>query len=143
MLIRTSRFGELDIDPEKILLFPRGIPGFEYAKKYSLIEYKDGRFNWLQAVDDPDLAFIVCDPAMFSLTYIVPKSILETLGIKKEDDLAILLIVKVDRTAQKVIPHVQAPLLFNTATREGIQWVLDKNELESSVSVIDEEKVAG
>ncbi len=143
MRIQTSRFGEINIDPERILHFPRGIPGFENIKRYLLIEYKEGKFNWLQAVDDPELAFIVCDPLIFAINYKVPKSILKTLAIPDESDLAILLIVRVDRSNNKVIPHVQAPLVFNSRTKKGMQWVLDKKDMESRVEFAEELKAAG
>ncbi len=135
MLIRTSRFGEIEVESDRILHFPRGIPGFEHVKRYLLIEYKNGKFNWLQAVDDPDLAFIVCDPSVFSVSYKIPASVLSFLDIVDKDDIAVLLIVRVERAKKEVIPHVQAPLVFNTRTRKGIQWVLDKEDLESSINI--------
>ncbi|HDM78955.1 MAG TPA: hypothetical protein ENG51_21220 [Deltaproteobacteria bacterium] len=143
MVIHTSRFGKIEVNPERILLFPRGIPGFEHVKRYLLIEYKEGKFNWLQAVDDPDLAFIVCDPLLFSVVYKVPEYVFKSLNLSDENELAILLIVRVERSSQKIIPHVQAPLVFNTRSREGMQWVMDKKEMESYVEIVEKLKAAG
>ena len=143
MLIHTTRFGEIDVDPGRVLHFPRGIPGFEHVKKYLLIEYKDGKYNWLQAMDDPDLAFMVCDPSLFAISYNVPEPVLTFLGVTGEKDLAILLIIRVDRAEKKVIPHVQGPLVFNTRNRKGMQWVLDRKDLESFVQTREEIRNTG
>lgn len=130
MIIKTSRFGKVEIDPEKFLHFPNGIPGFEQTKSYFLIEYKEGKFNWLQAVNNPDLAFIVCDPAFLALHYDVPSSIQQKIGVSCKDELAILVIVRVDRKNKKVLPLVHAPLVFSTKSRQGMQWILDQNEIK-------------
>ena len=143
MIIQTSRFGEIDVDPGRTLHFPRGIPGFERIKKYILIEYKDGKFNWLQAVDDPELAFIVCDPSIFSVTYKIPESVSKSLDIQDENELATLIIVRVERSTKKIIPHVHAPLVFNIRTREGMQWVMDKKEIKMHVEIVERFKAAG
>ncbi len=136
MRVQTTRFGTMEIDPERILHFPFGLPGFEQEKRYLLIEYKEGKFNWLQSVDNPDLAFIVCDPALFSITYNVPGFIREKLRITKEEDLAVLLIVRVEQTTKSIIPYVHSPLVFNLGTRHGIQWIMDKKDLERNVTMI-------
>ena len=90
-----------------------------------MIEYKEGKFNWLQAVNNPDLAFIVCDPVLLALHYDVPSPIRQKINVSREDDLAVLVIVRVDRKNKKVLPLVHAPLVFNTKSRQGMQWILD------------------
>src|SRR6188474_1611820 len=73
MEIQTTRFGRLSIDNDRIITFPRGLLGFPNYTQYALIEAADGaEFFWLQAVDEPQLAFIVTDPNLFFKDYDVP-----------------------------------------------------------------------
>src|SRR4051812_973540 len=68
--IQTTRFGLLEVDAERILTFPRGLLGFPTYQRYALIQAgEDNYFFWLQCVDEPNLAFVVTDPAIFFKTY--------------------------------------------------------------------------
>ena len=58
----TSRFGRLEVGKDKIIDFPTGLIGFPDIKRFILMDYKDTSLKWLQAVDDPDVAFIVTPP---------------------------------------------------------------------------------
>lgn len=122
----TSRFGSLEVNEEKIIYFEEGIPGFPDAKRYILIEYKDTHLKWLQAVDDPDIAFIVSEPWAFDPEYSIRLDdyICQSLKVKNESDLVILLIIRVENGNVK--PNLQGPLLINADTMLGMQVVLDK-----------------
>ena len=70
MNIQTSRFGTLEVNAERLLSFPKGILGFPNNSKYALIQTgENSGFYWLQAVDRPELAFVVCDPRLFMPDY--------------------------------------------------------------------------
>ena len=63
MKVRTSRFGEVEIDPSRLLVFPHGLLGFARFRTFALLQPDDrGVFYWLQSVEDPELAFVVTDP---------------------------------------------------------------------------------
>ncbi len=73
MIISTSRFGQLDVDPERLITFDDGILGFPKEHRFALIQTGEGSgFYWLQSVDRVDLAFVVCDPRLFVADYQVP-----------------------------------------------------------------------
>src|SRR3972149_2097247 len=73
MVVNTSRFGKINVDDQRVITFPKGLLGFPRFKKYVLIEPgEDNYFFWFQAVDAPDLAFVVTDPSLFVPTYRVP-----------------------------------------------------------------------
>lgn len=122
----TSRFGELEVSEDKVIYFPEGIPGFREIKRYILMDYKDTPLKWLQAIDDPDVAFIVIEPNYLLPDYSVKidKSAEDLLKLKKRDDLAILLIIRVED--EKIIPNINGPLIINAETKIGMQIVLDK-----------------
>lgn len=122
----TSRFGELQVDEDKIIHFPEGIPGFRDIKRYILIDYKDTPLKWLQAVDDPDVAFIVIQPEYLIPDYSinVDKSAQDFLDLKDNSDLAVLLIIRVEN--ERIIPNLNGPILINADKKVGMQIVLDK-----------------
>jgi flagellar assembly factor FliW len=63
VIIKTSRFGEVEIDKDRAIHFPDGILGFPEQKDYVILEHKPGSpFCWLQCLTVPDLAFVMTDP---------------------------------------------------------------------------------
>ena len=133
MKINTSRFGELDIDGGKIIFMPEGILGFPHAKRYALLDTrKRGPFVWLQAVDDPGLAFIVMDPLSLDEGYRVPICHRDLSFLKAENkkDISFLLIVSIRRDE---LPYVQAnlqgPIAINRETFIGKQLVFQLSEV--------------
>ena len=124
MKINTTRFGEIDIEEDKIISFPLGIPGFPHLKQYILPDYKDP-IKWLHAVDDPDVAFIVAEPFSlfpdYSLT--VEDDIEEFLEIKDVGDTVVLVILNVSDNTLNA--NLKAPLIVNIAKLKAIQIILE------------------
>ncbi|MDA8172533.1 MAG: flagellar assembly protein FliW [Nitrospiraceae bacterium] len=122
----TSRFGPIEMDDSKVIDFPEGIPGFSALKRYIIMDYKDTGLKWLQSVDDPAVAFIVSLPGSVSPGYEAPvdDAAIRFLGLEKKEDLAVLLIVRVE--AGNVIVNTRAPLLLNAALMRGMQLLPDR-----------------
>ena len=71
--IQSSRFGTLLVDEERVITFPNGLLGFPDHRRFALIQTgEENYFFWLQSVDEPNLAFVVTDPAIFFKGYEVP-----------------------------------------------------------------------
>ncbi|MCH7592145.1 MAG: flagellar assembly protein FliW [Planctomycetes bacterium] len=125
MIISTSRFGQLDVDPERLVTFDDGILGFPKEHRFALIQTGEGSgFYWLQSVDRVDLAFVVCDPRLFVADYQVPAKLadLECIGITDPDQAQVFTIVnKVDGL---LTGNFQGPLVVNVANRRARQLVL-------------------
>ena len=65
MEIFTSRFGSLSIPEETILVFPSGLIGFNQYPRYALLGDERGLgYQWLQSMDNEELAFVVMDPGL-------------------------------------------------------------------------------
>ncbi len=124
----TSRFGELEVEQDKIVHFPDGLIGLPDMKKFILIDHKDTPLKWLQAVDDPDIAFIVVPPDEIAEGYNVDldKKVQKSLQLENSDDLAVLVTMRVD--GEDVIANFQGPLLINAGTRKGMQVVLENSD---------------
>ncbi|MDR3556400.1 MAG: flagellar assembly protein FliW [Syntrophobacteraceae bacterium] len=130
MQVNTSRFGTIQIEEKELITFPWGIPGFESLKSFVLLEYKNGPFQWLQSVEDPGVAFVVCAPDFLGMVYSAPEAKKKLIGLKREDDLVMLNIVSFNRDTKAIYFHVKSPLLFNVAARVGYQWTMETDELK-------------
>ena len=137
MHIETSRFGLLDLEESVLLNFPWGIPGFEQVKQYVLLEHRQGPFQWLQAVGEPSLAFVICEPAALGFRYLVPAAAGNPISINNWEDLVILVMVSFNREEKKIAPHLHGPLLFNCASRVAYQWTIDSREIKKYLLPID------
>jgi flagellar assembly factor FliW len=84
--ISTTRFGTIEVSDEEIIYFPSGLAGFPEARRFVLVEHREGSpFIWLQSVDEGALAFVLTDPLLFKSDYAVelgPEDF-EELGLQK------------------------------------------------------------
>ena len=133
MRIDTTRFGLLEMEEDVFIHFPWGIPGFEKLKRFVLLEHAQGPFQWLQAVDEPTVAFVVCPPEILGFSYLVPEDRGKTIDLEKWDDLLVLIMVSFDRKDTVLRPHVRGPLLFNSLSRQAYQWTIDSRELQKYI----------
>jgi flagellar assembly factor FliW len=125
MIVRTTRFGDVEIAEDRVITFPKGLLGFSGSKKYCLLEPGDDAcFFWLQSVDDPSLAFVVADPSQFIADYSVPirPEQMAELGMEKLEDAQVFVIV--NKVGQVLTANLQGPLLVNTLNLTGQQLVL-------------------
>ncbi len=125
MVIQTTRFGPVDVDDGKILTFPEGLLGFPRHCRYALLQTgSDPAFFWMQSVEDPDLAFVVCDPRLFVPDYQVALRAdeAEALGLRTVDDGQVLVIV--NRVNGDLTGNLLGPLVVSTQSRQARQVVL-------------------
>lgn len=125
MEVRTTRFGVIDIAEDRVITFPKGLLGFGNYKRFCLLEPgEDACFFWLQSLEEPSLAFVVTDPALFVPEYSVPirPEQMGDLALDKLDDAQVFVIVnKID---QQLTGNLQGPLVVNTMSKTGEQFVL-------------------
>ena len=129
MEIETTRFGKIKIDESKIIFFPTGILGFPQAKRYILIPHRENSpFFWLQAVDVPELAFVVVDPKLFFPDYDpkIPPEAKEEIYLQEGDELGLLVIVTFPKdNPREPTANLLGPIVVNVDRRLAKQVVLD------------------
>ena len=125
MIIHTSRFGQLEVDENRLIAFEEGILGFPNQQQYALIQTGEGSgFYWLQAVDTADLAFVVCDPRLFVADYQVPVKLDDLKTIDLADAGQAQVFVIVNKVNDLLTGNFQGPLVINVVNRHGRQLVL-------------------
>jgi len=133
MKIESPLYGSLDMEPSKIIEFPRGLPGFEDLHRFSLFhpEGEAPAYFILQSVDDPAVAFHVTDPVRFGFNYEISLSDeeTETLALSDLNDAAVVVILIRDGSAASDAPlraNLNAPLVLNVRARRGLQHIFNR-----------------
>ena len=142
MKINTKYFGEMEVDKAKIIFFPHGLVAFHELKEYCLVESGSEKvpFCWLQAVDRPDLAFVLINPFLFKPDYDFELSAEheEELGIEQAEDVAVFSIVVLPGEIEKMSANLLAPVVINTRTRKGKQVVLQDPRYSTRHYILEE-----
>lgn len=141
MNIRTSRFGEVEIDDDAVISMPDGMLGFSEITKYVLIQHRDGSpFLWYQAVDEPNLAFVVVDAFTFFPDYEVVMSSedVEVLKCSKPGDLAVFLVVVIPDNPEEMTANLRGPLVINVDNKVARQVVLTDEKYSPHHSIMEE-----
>lgn len=138
MIIQTSRFGSLEVDSDRLMTFPKGLLGFPESKQYALVQTgENSGFYWLQAVDCPDLAFVVCDPRLFVPEYRIPIKADDLVHLGVDDIESAQVFVIVNREDGHLTGNLQGPLLINVHTRVGNQLVLSDRRYTTRHHLMD------
>lgn len=134
MKIKTSRFGELEIDENLFFEMVDPILGYEDEKKFVLIEHKENScFKWLQSVKTPELAIVITMAGLFGIDYSfeLPDNIQEDLKITQEEEVLAFNVVVIPHENPKASTiNLLAPIIFNIKNRKGAQIVLANPNLK-------------
>lgn len=130
MKINTRKFGEVDIDKEKILAMPDGLPGFDGFEKFVLLEDpQTAPFCWFQSIDEPNLSLIIMNPLLFEPDYTLSiEGFLGNQGWKDiaPDEVLVYVVVNISegKPGKKITANLMGPLLINPKSNEVVQVVL-------------------
>ena len=144
MKFDTTRFGQIEVKSEDIIIFPEGPLGFPDCNRFSFIdEERATPFRMLQSLDNPALAFVVIDPLVVRPDYHfnVTKEDLTQIKTTGTDDLVVYAIVTMSKDIRDVTVNLQGPLVINPEKRLGHQFVLvdtDYTTRETLIHNLDE-----
>ena len=140
MIIKTTRFGEIEIEDNKIINMPMGLLGFSKLKKYIILDHEPkSPSKWFQSAEEASLAFVITDPFYFKPNYKLQFKITEvgSLQPKENDELAVSVIVSIPPDPSLMTANLRAPLLFNLRNKKGMQLVIIDSEYTTKHSIID------
>ena len=129
MDIVTTRFGRISVEDERIMTFPRGLLGFPSYTRYALIQTgQENYFFWLQAVDEPSLAFVVTDPSIFFKDYEVPLREEMAIDLELADPSFLQTFVICNKVDEWLTGNLLGPILVNAQNRTAMQVVLTEKK---------------
>lgn len=142
MEIVSKSFTNQKINPDSVITFPSGIPGFENQTRFQLFSQEGSEIVYvLQSLTNEDVAFSVAQPIHFNINYhfLLTTEEEKLLGIEKMDDLLILLILHredgVDASQPTIKGSIKSPLLINSKNRIGLQKAL--TAIEQSITLTE------
>lgn len=125
MEIQTSRFGTISVEEDRVLTFATGLLGFPNLSRYALIQAgAENYFFWLQSVEEPGLAFVVTDPAIFFKDYDVPVREESQQELHLTDLSAAQVFVICNKVGDWLTGNLLGPLIVNSENRLAQQVVL-------------------
>lgn len=130
MKIKTTRFGTIRIEEEKIISMPFGMLGFPDKKRYLILQHQEkSPFFWYQSVDDPGLAFVITSPFLFMPDYKISlEAVLKEMswnGDGNNKHLELYIVVNVPKgMPHKMTGNFIGPILVNTKLHQAVQVVL-------------------
>lgn len=131
MSIDTPCAGVLTVAPERVIEFPRGLPGFEDERRYTLFhaEHAEGaapRYFILQSLDDAAVAFSIADPALFGFNYEITLADDEAAALELASPAEAAVVVMLVKDGDQMRANLKAPLVLNLRARRGIQHVFSR-----------------
>jgi len=128
MKINTVRFGEIDVEEQRVYSFVLPIIGFNELRKFVIIDTgKDSFFKWLQSVEDPALAFPIVSVFSMNVDYSIdlPDNVVDILKIQSVESLLVMNIASIPQdNPHGTTINLLAPIIFNVEEQLAGQIIL-------------------
>lgn len=128
MKCTSTRFGSFEVRDESIVTFPSGLLGFPEQQRYVILDHDtEAPFKWLQSVEEPALAFVIMDPALFHPGYHVdvPTDALAEIRAREREDLVLVVILTIPSDDPgRITANLRGPLVISHKAKLGKQLVL-------------------
>lgn len=145
MILKTSKFGEVEVNEEYIFTFVEPIIGYDEYKRFALIDYNpESPFKWLQSLDNLALALPVTIPAYFGIPYefTIPDEKEKILEASEAKDILSLNIANVPNGApQLTTVNLLAPIVINLANKKALQLVLNDSKFAIKHKLFEQKEV--
>lgn len=131
MQIQTKFHGQTEIQEPQIWTFPKGLPGFEGEKNFTLLHIESNNiFQVLQSTKTPEVAFIVANPYTIidDYTFDIDEPTIVLLGIEQPEDIFVLCVMSLKQPFEASTINLQAPLIFQVNNRKAKQMILNDSK---------------
>jgi flagellar assembly factor FliW len=131
MRINSTRLGEVEVQPEDIIRFEHGLPGFPGEKEFAYLPYEsDSPFVFLQSVKEVNLTFLLVEPFAFfkDYTFTLNDQFVQELGFTEDNPPLITNIVTIRDSLGDATANLLAPVIINKRAHLAAQIVLEKTE---------------
>ena len=128
--VGTVRFGEIEVEEEKVVHFEKGIPAFEDEHEFLIIPYdEESPYYFMQSLKTPELAFLITTPFIFFPDYVIEidDETLDELKIKKQEDVMLYSLITIPNgSVRYMTANLLAPVVINTENMQAKQIVMEK-----------------
>jgi len=148
MRIQTKYFGEVELSSNQQWNFPKGIPGFENEKEFTLLPIENNTmFQVLQSVKDRDVALVVANPyeLVENYTFNIDEPTIGLLDIIEEKDVFVLGVLSLKDPFETSTINLLAPIVFQSKTKKAKQMIINdsifsvRHTIGSQTAIVKEE----
>ena len=147
--VETKYFGAISYEPDAILEFPRGLPGFEDRRQFLALNFDNTRpLIFLQSLEDTRLCFItlpvlVIDPQYQLRVSNEDREVLELpagWSLRMGEDVLCLAVVSLRESGPTA--NLLAPVVVNLRNRKAVQAVEAESGYSHQHALVPEEAAA-
>ena len=127
MQINTIRFGQVEIDDNKIIIFKDGIPGLEEYHDFAILRFEDSYpIIWLQSIQDEAVCLPVLDTftVMPDYAFNIDDEDVKELELIGPEDLHIISVLVIPDNIEQMTMNLAAPVIINLSTGKAKQIIL-------------------
>ena len=144
MNITTTRFGEIEVQDDRVFEFVMPFIGYDQYKKFVLLEHnQNSNFRWVQSIEMPELAFAVASAALLNIEYVIdlPDSAVEKLQIESVEDLLVLNVASIPHNnPREATINLLAPIIMNLKQKIAGQVILTGSGYDVSFPMFKKEE---
>jgi len=141
MQIETVRFGSVEIDDAKLIVFKDGIPGLEEYRRYALLQFEESYpIIWLQSADEGGICLPVLDTFAVLTDYVfdIADEDVNELELKGPEELHVVSVLVIPEDIQGMTANLAAPIIINTVSGKAKQIVLTGSDYNVRAPVFNE-----
>ena len=128
MKLNTKYHGVLSYENEDILMFKKGIPGFENLREFILVPAEDNNlFYILHSIEDINIGIVVVSPfnVLKDYEFYLNEIKVCELNIKSQKDIIVVNTVNLSTKLENITVNLKAPIIINKNENIGEQLILD------------------
>lgn len=142
MQLITKYHGTIEYNEEDIITFKKGLPGFEYLKKFIVVPFEDNQvFSILISVEDMEVGIPVISPFHVDETYEFKLSDekINELNVNSHEEILVLNTVTLNSNIKNITINMKAPIIINIKGKIGEQIILDNEKYRIKEPLFKEE----
>lgn len=144
MKYHSTRLGDFDLQEDEVLQFADGLYGFEREKRFAVLPFNqeiESPLEWMQSLQNPDLAFVITDPHLFVADYKVSFLDHEKAEIELQPDgfCLVRVIVNIPSIYTEMTANLVAPIAINPEKNLAKQFILTTVEYDTRHYLFSEE----
>jgi flagellar assembly factor FliW len=141
MIYNSRVHGEIKYAQKDIVIFNKGLLGFNELKKFFLIDLEEFEpFKLLHSLENDDIGMIVISPYDFFEDYEIKinEETITNLKIKSSEDVMIVNTVTLNSDPSKITTNLQGPIIINISNNLGEQIIVDNSKYKVKEPLVKE-----
>ena len=139
MVVETKYWGSFEVKEDKVVMFVEDLAGFAGFREFALIPIpQHSPFICLQAINNPEVGFVIVDPWQFISDYspVISDNDAQSLDLNSPSDALLFTLVTADSGADnKLSLNLLAPLVININSGKAKQVVLENSNYSTNSSI--------